>query len=56
MHPGGCPDPEYCRGNRACWWDCKNDGAYDHNAVSDSIAEWIMAFGLVAIFLALFGR
>lgn len=26
MHPPGCPDAEWCRGNRACYWNCKNDG------------------------------
>lgn len=23
MHPPGCPDAEYCRGNRCCNWNCK---------------------------------
>lgn len=23
MHPAGCPDADWCRGNRACYWDCK---------------------------------
>ena len=22
-YPFGCPDPEWCRGNRCCYWDCK---------------------------------
>lgn len=22
-HPAGCSDPDWCRGNRTCWWDCK---------------------------------
>ena len=22
-HPPGCPDADWCRGNRACWWDCQ---------------------------------
>lgn len=21
-HPFGCPDPEWCRGNRLCYWHC----------------------------------
>jgi len=21
-HPPGCPDPDWCRGNRECRWDC----------------------------------
>ncbi len=25
-HPGGCPDPEYCRGNRRCNWLCVDAG------------------------------
>lgn len=23
-HPDGCPDAEWCRGNRLCYWDCRN--------------------------------
>jgi hypothetical protein len=26
MYPGGCPDPDWCRGNRSCFWQCKGDG------------------------------
>jgi hypothetical protein len=22
-HPPGCPDPDFCRGNGICHWDCK---------------------------------
>lgn len=22
-YPAGCPDPDWCRGNRACHWNCK---------------------------------
>jgi len=22
MYPPGCPDPDWCRGNRACYWLC----------------------------------
>ena len=22
LHPPGCPDPDWCRGNRECRWDC----------------------------------
>lgn len=25
MYPPGCPDPEWCRGNRACYWNCHGD-------------------------------
>jgi hypothetical protein len=21
--PPGCPDPDWCRGNRLCYWHCK---------------------------------
>ena len=21
-YPFGCPDPEWCRGNRCCYWEC----------------------------------
>ena len=24
-YPSGCPDPDWCRGNRACWWGCRDD-------------------------------
>jgi hypothetical protein len=24
-YPGGCPDPDWCRGNRACYWHCNGD-------------------------------
>lgn len=27
-HPSGCPDADWCRGNRCCYWDC--EGAEDH--------------------------
>lgn len=23
-HPWGCPDPEWCRGKRACYWACEH--------------------------------
>ena len=23
MHPAGCPDAVWCRGNRFCYWNCK---------------------------------
>lgn len=26
MYPPGCPDAEFCRGNRCCNWGCKDDG------------------------------
>lgn len=25
-HPAGCPDAQWCRNNRLCYWGCKNDG------------------------------
>lgn len=25
-HPSGCPDPDWCSGNRICYWNCRNDG------------------------------
>lgn len=24
-YPYGCPDPEWCRGNRLCYWKCQAD-------------------------------
>ena len=24
-YPSGCTDPDWCRGNRACWWGCRDD-------------------------------
>ena len=24
--PFGCPDADWCRGNRLCYWNCKDDG------------------------------
>jgi len=24
-YPFGCPDADWCRGNRCCYWDCKAD-------------------------------
>ena len=26
MYPPGCPDADWCRGNRLCYWNCKRDG------------------------------
>lgn len=23
-YPAGCPDPDWCRGNRSCYWDCRD--------------------------------
>lgn len=28
-HPAGCPDPDWCRGNRCCYWRCVHDGDED---------------------------
>ncbi len=25
-HPPGCPDPDWCRGNRECYWTCIDEG------------------------------
>lgn len=24
-HPSGCPDPDWCVGNRVCYWDCRGE-------------------------------
>jgi hypothetical protein len=24
MYPPGCPDAEWCRGNRCCYWRCND--------------------------------
>jgi hypothetical protein len=23
--PRGCPDPDWCRGNNVCYWDCSRN-------------------------------
>lgn len=25
-HPPGCPDPDWCAGNRSCYWRCTDHG------------------------------
>jgi hypothetical protein len=25
-YPPGCPDGDWCRGNRICYWNCRDDG------------------------------
>lgn len=25
-YPPDCPDPDWCRGNRSCYWRCQDDG------------------------------
>lgn len=32
MHPPGCPDADWCRGNRTCFWGCRHDG---HDDIED---------------------
>lgn len=40
-YPPGCPDPDWCRGNRACWWDCTGERTEALIAAEDEREERI---------------
>lgn len=46
-YPVGCPDPDWCRGNRLCYWDCTADPdeIIEQVAVSGRIRTHVPGFG-----------
>lgn len=40
-YPPGCPDPDWCAGNRVCYWDCNGEiaDAYEQRELEAERAE-----------------
>jgi len=54
-YPTGCPDPDWCRGNRVCYWRCQADPDEDlhpenrmHATIIKQIDELVRPHGLRA--------